>query len=105
MAAAGAGVAASLIIRPPKDAQAAGWRLVLGLTLLFGLAPASRVGYFVYPLGLAAWLLLLRAATSARPAGPGGQSGILTRVSGPPAQQPSGPRYQEAQPCLPGSGR
>ena len=49
---------ASLIIRPPKDAQAAGWRLVLGLTLLFGLAPASRVGYFVYPAGLAAWLLL-----------------------------------------------
>ena len=61
MAVAGAGVAASLIIRPPADAQAAGWRLVLGLTLLFGLAPASRVGYFVYPLGLAAWLLLLRA--------------------------------------------
>jgi hypothetical protein len=67
MAAAGAGVAASLIIRPPGDAQAAGWRLVLGLTLLFGLAPASRVGYFVYPLGLAAWLLLLRAARSDRP--------------------------------------
>jgi hypothetical protein len=67
MAAAGAGVAASLIIRPPKDAKAAGWRLVLGLTLLFGLAPASRVGYFVYPLGLAAWLLLLHAAGSGRP--------------------------------------
>ena len=67
MAAAGAGVAMSLIIRPPENAQAAGWRLVLGLTLLFGLAPASRVGYFVYPLGLAAWLLLLRAAESGRP--------------------------------------
>jgi Glycosyltransferase family 87 len=67
MAAAGAGVAVSLIIRPPGDAQAAGWRLVLGLTLLFGLAPASRVGYFVYPLGLAAWLLLLHAARSGRP--------------------------------------
>ena len=62
MAAAGLGVAASLIIRPPADAQAAGWRLVLGLTLLFGLAPASRVGYFVYPAGLAAWLLLVRLA-------------------------------------------
>jgi hypothetical protein len=66
MAAAGAGVVASLIIRPPKDAQAAGWRLVLGLTLLFGLAPASRAGYFVYPAGLAAWLLLLRVAKSGR---------------------------------------
>jgi len=27
---------------------------------VFVLAPASRVGYFVYPLGLAAWLLLSR---------------------------------------------
>lgn len=81
MAAAGAGVAASLIIRPPKDAQAAGWRLVLGLTLLFGLAPASRVGYFVYPLGLAAWLLLLRTARSGHPEADG---------AGGPARQPGG---------------
>jgi hypothetical protein len=57
MVAAAAGVTASLVIWPPEDAQRAGWRLVLGFTLLFALAPASRVGYFVYPLGLAAWLL------------------------------------------------
>ena len=60
MALAGAGVAVSLIVRPPEDAHGAGWRLALGLALLFVLAPASRVGYFVYPLGLAAWLLLSR---------------------------------------------
>jgi hypothetical protein len=60
MAAAGLGVAAWLLVRPPADACSAGWRLVLGLTLLFGLAPASRVGYFLYPLGLAAWLMLSR---------------------------------------------
>jgi hypothetical protein len=42
------------------DFRAAGWRLALGLALLFLLAPASRVGYFVYPLGLAAFLLLSR---------------------------------------------
>jgi hypothetical protein len=60
MALAGAGVAVSLIVRPPRDAHGAGWRLALGLALLFALAPASRVGYFVYPLGLAAWLLLSR---------------------------------------------
>ena len=60
MALAGAGVAAWLLLRPPADAHSAGWRLVLGLTLLFGLAPASRVGYLLYPLGLAAWLLLSR---------------------------------------------
>lgn len=58
MLAAGAGVGISLIIRPPRDARGAGWRLALGLALLFVLAPASRVGYFVYPLGLAAWLLM-----------------------------------------------
>ena len=60
MALAGAAVGISLIVRPPKDAHGAGWRLALGLALLFVLAPASRVGYFVYPLGLAAWLLLSR---------------------------------------------
>jgi hypothetical protein len=60
MALAGAGVGLSLIIRPPRDAHGAGWRLALGLALVFVLAPASRVGYFVYPLGLAAWLLLSR---------------------------------------------
>ncbi len=60
MGLAGAGAAVSLIIRTPRDAHGAGWRLVLGLALLFVLAPASRAGYFVYPLGLAAWLLLSR---------------------------------------------
>jgi hypothetical protein len=60
MALAGAGAGISLIIRPPRDAHGAGWRLALGLALVFVLAPASRVGYFVYPLGLAAWLLLSR---------------------------------------------
>jgi hypothetical protein len=60
MALAGAGVGAWLIIRPPRDARGAGWRLALGLALLFVLAPATRVGYFAYPLGLAAWLLLSR---------------------------------------------
>jgi hypothetical protein len=51
-------VAASLILRPPRDERAAGWRLVTGLVLMFAFAPASRFGYIVYPLGLAAWLLL-----------------------------------------------
>ena len=60
MALAGTGAGLWLIIRPPRDARGAGWRLALGLALLFVLAPASRVGYFVYPLGLDAWLLLSR---------------------------------------------
>ena len=60
VALAGVGVVAWLIVRPPREAHGAGWRLALGLALVFLLAPASRVGYFVYPLGLAAWLLLSR---------------------------------------------
>ena len=60
----GLAVAGSLIARPPRDELAAGWRLVAGLTLMFAFAPASRVGYFVYPLGLAAWLLTSGASRS-----------------------------------------
>jgi hypothetical protein len=59
---AGLGVAASLILRPPRDERAAGWRLVTGLVLMFAFAPASRFGYGVYPLGLACWLLLASPA-------------------------------------------
>jgi hypothetical protein len=62
---AGVAVGVSVLVSPLKDVQTAGWRLVIGLTLMFLLAPASRAGYFVYPLGLSAWLLL------ARPSGPG----------------------------------
>ena len=61
---AGLGVAASLVLRPPRDERAAGWRLVTGLVLMFAFAPASRFGYAVYPLGLACWLLLATPATS-----------------------------------------
>jgi len=55
---AGLAIAVWLIVSPPRDERAAGWRLVLGVTLMFAFAPASRFGYIVYPLGLAAWLLL-----------------------------------------------
>jgi len=55
---AGLAIAAWLIVWPPRDERAAGWRLVVGVTVMFAFAPASRFGYIVYPLGLAAWLLL-----------------------------------------------
>jgi hypothetical protein len=76
IAAVGLAIGVWLFVRPPQGMQAAGWRLVLGLTALFLLAPASRVGYFTYPFGLAAWLLMLRtgagpARTGAGEAGPG----------------------------------
>lgn len=66
---AGLAVAASLIARPPRDAQAAGWRLVIGVALMFLLAPATRFGYAVYPLTLSARLLLSALPSVARPSG------------------------------------
>jgi len=65
--AAGVGFAVWLIVRPPTDARAAAWRLALGLAVMFTLAPATRWGYFVYPIGLIGWLLLTRQATEGAP--------------------------------------
>jgi hypothetical protein len=72
VAAAGLGFAVSLILRPPADARAAAWRLALGLAVMFTLAPATRWGYFVYPMGLVVWLVLTREpGTGATPDKPG----------------------------------
>ncbi|MGH3286753.1 MAG: hypothetical protein ACRDPD_19085, partial [Streptosporangiaceae bacterium] len=48
---------------PPQDARAAAWRLAVGLTVMFTLAPATRWGYFVYPIALIGWLLPTRPPT------------------------------------------
>ena len=63
--AAGLGFATSLIVRPPLDAPAVAWRLALGLAVMFTLAPATRWGYFVYPIGLLGWLVLTRPPSAA----------------------------------------
>jgi len=63
LVAAGVSFATWLIVRPPTDARAAARRLALGLAVMFTLAPATRWGYFVYPIGLAGWLLLTRPGT------------------------------------------
>jgi Glycosyltransferase family 87 len=60
LAAAGVGFVVWLIVQPPRDARAAAWRLAIGLAVMFTLAPATRWGYFVYPIGLVGWLLLTR---------------------------------------------
>jgi hypothetical protein len=73
---AGLGFAISLIVRPPLDAPAVAWRLALGLAVMFTLAPATRWGYFVYPIGLVGWLVLTRQPSAA--AGDPGQSGIAS---------------------------
>jgi len=70
------GIVASLAIRPPRTVPAATWRIVIGLSLMFVLAPATRFGYFLYPAGLLAWLGIswLAFGGSARPPGSGARS-------------------------------
>jgi hypothetical protein len=67
LVAAGLAFAVSLIVRPPLDARAAAWRLAIGLTAMFTLAPATRWGYFVYPLALVGWTVLTRPPAAAEP--------------------------------------
>jgi len=74
MVLAGLAIAVSLVVRPPRDVPATAWRLIIGLTLMFLLAPATRFGYFIYPAALLAWLQVsLLAERRARSAatGPG----------------------------------
>ena len=88
---AGLGVAASLVLRPPRDVRGAGWRLVTGLVLMFAFAPASRFGYAVYPLGLACWLML--AAPAASPPISAYDGALAGRASprGHGREEPAGP--------------
>ena len=68
---AGLAVAAWILLRRPADDRAVAWRLAVGLCVMFVLAPATRWGYFAYPLGLLGWLGLTgrdRAAADRLPA-------------------------------------
>src|ERR1022692_3471105 len=61
-----------LVIRPPRTVPAAAWWLIIGLSLMFTLAPATRFGYFIYPGALLLWLevsLLGRRQAAADTAG------------------------------------
>jgi hypothetical protein len=49
-------VAAGVVLRPPRTVPAAALWLILGLSVMFTLAPATRYGYYIYPAGLLAWL-------------------------------------------------
>ena len=90
LAAAGLAFAAWLILRPPADVRAAAWRLAIGLTAMFTLAPATRWGYFVYPIGLVGWLLLTRPPTVPVPAAPAIE--IPAQAAGEQRQLPAGAR-------------
>jgi hypothetical protein len=80
--AAGFGFAVSLIVRPPADARGAALRIALGLAVMFTLAPATRWGYFVYPIGLIGWLALTGQGTAPASSGAGSGSGSDSRPSG-----------------------
>ncbi|MDX6344782.1 MAG: hypothetical protein QOH87_4920 [Trebonia sp.] len=58
LAVAGLATAASLVILPPATPAAAARRIAIGLTALFLLSPATRFGYFIYPISLYAWAVL-----------------------------------------------
>jgi hypothetical protein len=62
LAAAGLATAASLLIAPPATPPAAARRIAIGLTALFLLSPATRFGYFIYPITFYAWAVLARRA-------------------------------------------
>ena len=73
LAAAAVGVAVWLVVRPPADVPAAARRLAIALALMFLLAPATRFGYFAYPLALLGWSAMTRSdRAAAGPAGPAG---------------------------------
>ena len=56
--AAGAALVAWLVTAPPRTPAEAAHRIALGLTALFALSPATRFGYFCYPLALYGWMVL-----------------------------------------------
>ena len=86
LVAAGVGFVVWLIVRPPRDARAAAWRLAIGLAVMFTLAPATRWGYFVYPIGLIGWLLLTRPPTA-------------TTAGGAPVEIPATPATEQGLPA------
>jgi hypothetical protein len=57
-------IAGSLVVRPPADVPAATRRLAIALAVMFILAPATRFGYFSYPVALLGWLAMTSQADS-----------------------------------------
>lgn len=95
---AGVAIMVSLVIRPPRDVPSATWRLVIGLTLMFLLAPATRFGYFIYPAALLIWLQVSLQADKRSGASPAAPEG--TEAAGRPMAG-SGARPGPASPADP----
>ena len=92
--AAGAALVASLVKAPPSTSASAAKRIALGLTALFALSPATRFGYFCYPLALYGWVAL--AGYAARAAAPD---------ASPPSDTPSAGPLEAERPKVTGRGR
>ena len=95
------GLAVYMVARPPRTVPAATSLLIIGLTAMVVLAPATRFGYFLYPLGLFAWLGISRyGCPPAAPPGAGPPSAAA--VAPPPVVAPRveavGPRGGVRQP-------
>jgi hypothetical protein len=58
LALAGVALVLSLVVAAPAGPARAATRIALGLTALFALSPATRFGYFCYPLALCGWVVL-----------------------------------------------
>jgi hypothetical protein len=71
-----------ILLRPPRDARDAAWRLAVGFTVMFVLDPSTRFGYFVYPLALLGWMALTRTSDTERTA-PTPPDSLLVRAGGP----------------------
>jgi len=51
---------------PPATSAAAARRTAIGLTALFLLSPATRFGYFIYPIALYWWAVLAERERAGR---------------------------------------
>ena len=93
-------IGASLIFRPPRNVPAAATRLIIALTVMFVLAPATRFGYFIYPGAILAWLLLVLLTQPAEfaPDGYGPPPDPFTRPPDPPAPTRLPPRASRSGP-------
>jgi hypothetical protein len=81
-------IAVSLVVAPPVTSQQAAIRIALGLAALFTFGPATRFGYFVYPLGLCGWAALTsrRLTGLSLVAAPKRQRGTIESREGPAAR-------------------
>ncbi len=66
LAAAAVAFAFWLLRRPPRDYKTVAVRLAVAYTAMFTLAPATRFGYYIYPLALLCWLPLSSGTAGSR---------------------------------------